>query len=196
MVRSEKTRNLIIEKTAAIFNKKGYTGTYLSDLTTATGLTKGSIYGNFKDKNEVAVEAFRYNFRFQSQQISQKIAQETSSVNKLLVFLNHYKVAFKPIFNNGGCAILNTAIDADDGNDLLKEEVVRTIENWHQRIVEILKEGISQNEFKTVDSERFSYRLIALVEGSIMLAKTLDKPEILLNNIDFLESEINQITKG
>ena len=55
MVRSEKTKQLIIEKTASIFNKKGYTGTYLSDLTNATGLTKGSIYGNFKDKIEVAV---------------------------------------------------------------------------------------------------------------------------------------------
>ncbi|RKM92681.1 TetR/AcrR family transcriptional regulator, partial [Aquimarina sp. AD10] len=66
MIRSEKTRQLIIKKTASIFNKKGYTGTYLSDLTNATGLTKGSIYGNFKDKNEVALEAFRYNYKFQT----------------------------------------------------------------------------------------------------------------------------------
>ncbi|MEL6661006.1 MAG: TetR/AcrR family transcriptional regulator, partial [Bacteroidota bacterium] len=82
---------MIIEKTASIFNKKGYTGTYLSDLTNATGLTKGSIYGNFKDKNEVALEAFRFNFKFQTQQILQKIDQETSALDKLFVFLNHYR---------------------------------------------------------------------------------------------------------
>ena len=58
MVRSEKTRQLIIEKTASIFNKKGYTGTYLSDLTNATGLTKGSIYGNFKDKKRGSFRSF------------------------------------------------------------------------------------------------------------------------------------------
>ena len=52
--RSEKTRQLIIETAAPIFNKKGYAGTSLSDLTQATGLTKGSIYGNFKNKDEVA----------------------------------------------------------------------------------------------------------------------------------------------
>ncbi|AUP81202.1 TetR/AcrR family transcriptional regulator [Flavivirga eckloniae] len=195
MIRSEKTRQLIIEKTASIFNKKGYTGTYLSDLTNATGLTKGSIYGNFKDKNEVAVEAFKYNYKFQSEQILQKINQQNNTIDKLSVFLNHYRTAFRPIFNNGGCAILNTAVDADDGNDLLKEEVIKTIHNWHQRIVTILKEGIKQNELKDIDVETFSYRMIALVEGSIMLAKTLDKSEILLNNIDFLEAEINQIKK-
>lgn len=195
MIRSEETRQFIIEKSSSIFNKKGYAGTYLSDLTNATGLTKGSIYGNFKDKNEVAVEAFKYNFKFQSEQVVQKISQENSPLDKLLVFLNHYRTAFKPIFNNGGCAILNTAVDADDGNLLLKEEVVKTIYTWHQRIVKILTEGLDRNEFKALDAESFSFRMIAMIEGSIMLAKTLERPEILLQNIDHLESEIRELTK-
>ena len=46
--RSEKTRQFIIETTASLFNKKGYAGTSMSDLTEATKLTKGSIYGNFE----------------------------------------------------------------------------------------------------------------------------------------------------
>src|ERR1700722_8888899 len=59
--KAERTRQFIIEKTAPIFNKKGYAGTSLSDITAATGLTKGSIYGNFADKDEVALAAFDYN---------------------------------------------------------------------------------------------------------------------------------------
>ena len=78
MIRSEKTRQFIIEKTASLFNKKGYTGTYLSDSTNATGLTKGSIYGNFKDKNEVAIEAFRFIYK----QRGKKIAREIQKVNR------------------------------------------------------------------------------------------------------------------
>ena len=196
MVRSEKTRQLIIEKTASIFNKKGYTGTYLSDLTNATGLTKGSIYGNFKDKNEVALEAFKHNYKFQTEQVLHKIEKENNSANKLLAFLNHYRTAFKPIFKNGGCAILNTAVDTDDGNDLLKKEVIKTIHNWHRKITSILSEGVIKNELKDIDVSIFSFRIISLIEGSILLAKTLNKPEILLNNIDFLETEIHQIKLG
>ncbi|SIS73502.1 transcriptional regulator, TetR family [Zobellia uliginosa] len=193
MVRSEKTRQLIIEKTASIFNKKGYTGTYLSDLTKATGLTKGSIYGNFKDKNEVALEAFRYNYKFQTRQILDKIEQENKATDKLIAFLNHYKTAFKPIFKNGGCAILNTAVDSDDGNDLLNKEVVKTIHNWHHNVTSILEDGINKKELKEIDANQFSYRMISMIEGSILLAKTLDKPEILLNNIEYLETEILQL---
>ena len=146
MIRSEKTRQLIIEKTAPIFNKKGYTGTYLSDLTNATGLTKGSIYGNFKNKNEVAVEAFKYNYKFQTKQILHKINKETNTAKKLVTLLEHYKTAFKPIFDNGGCAILNTAIDSDDGNELLNKEVIKTIHNWHYTIASILEELVEEKK--------------------------------------------------
>lgn len=193
MIRSEKTRQLIIEQTASIFNKKGYTGTYLSDLTNATGLTKGSIYGNFKDKNEVALEAFKYNYKFQTGRLLHKIDKENNAANKLLAFLNHYRRAFKPIFKNGGCAILNTAVDTDDGNDLLKKEVIKAIHNWHNKIAFILIEGVNKNELKNIDVDIFSFRMISLIEGSVLLAKTLNKPEILLNNIDFLETEIHKI---
>lgn len=193
MVRSEKTRQLIIEKTASIFNKRGYTGTYLSDLTDATGLTKGSIYGNFKDKNEVALEAFRYNYRFQSEKVLVQIEKEKRADRKILVLLNHYKQAYLPIFKNGGCAILNTAVDTDDGNDLLRQEVIEKINGWVHKIASIIKMGIERNEIKLIDATEYTFRTIALIEGSILLSKTLDKPDILLNNIDFLKKELKQL---
>ena len=48
--KAEQTSEFIIQKVAPIFNKHGYYGTSMSDLTQATGLTKGAIYGNFKNK--------------------------------------------------------------------------------------------------------------------------------------------------
>jgi len=33
----------------------------MSDLTSATGLTKGALYGNFKNKEELAFLAFKFN---------------------------------------------------------------------------------------------------------------------------------------
>ncbi len=63
MKKAERTKLMIIEKVAETFNKQGYYATSLNDLIKITGLSKGSIYGNFKNKEEVAVEAFRYNIR-------------------------------------------------------------------------------------------------------------------------------------
>ena len=56
--KSSRTKQFIIEKTAPVFNAKGYAGTSINDLMIATGLTKGNIYGNFENKDEVALAAF------------------------------------------------------------------------------------------------------------------------------------------
>ena len=53
--------------------------------------------------------------------------------------------------------------------------------------------NLNKNEIKNLDASVFAYRLIALIEGSILLAKTLEKPEILMESIDFLQSEINSL---
>ncbi|RZL99390.1 MAG: TetR/AcrR family transcriptional regulator, partial [Pedobacter sp.] len=71
--KAERTRQLIIEQTAPIFNTKGYAGTSMNDLTAATGLTKGAIYGNFENKDEVAVAAFDYNFSKITEHLKGKI---------------------------------------------------------------------------------------------------------------------------
>ena len=59
--KAERTTAFIIETVAPIFNKHGYIGTSMSDLTEATGLTKGALYGNFENKEALALAAFEYN---------------------------------------------------------------------------------------------------------------------------------------
>jgi len=193
-MKHENTKQFIIEKTAPIFNKKGYTGTYLSDLTEATGLTKGGIYCNFKNKNEVAVEAFRFNLKRLTEKIQKEVIIKEKANEKLLAFIHFYRHNYQEVFQNGGCAILNTSVDADDVNESLHKEAVRALLSWKNTIEGIVKEGILNKELKGIDPEKFSCKMIALVEGSIMLAKTLNKPEYLINNIEFLEKEIREIT--
>jgi TetR/AcrR family transcriptional repressor of nem operon len=74
MSKAERTKQFIVEKTAPIFNTKGYAGTSLNDMINATGLTKGSIYGNFVNKDDVALAAFDYNLKKVDTIIRQEIA--------------------------------------------------------------------------------------------------------------------------
>lgn len=195
MARSEKTRQFIIEKTATIFNKKGYTGTYLSDLTEATGLTKGSIYGNFLDKNEVAIEAFRYNYNGIATSIRDYINQGENTVEQLLGFIRFYEAEYLHIFSNGGCAVLNTAVDADDGNPQLKHEVCKALERWRNKIVSLINEGIEKNELNSIDANEFADYMISLIEGTIMLAKVTQNYKALQNNLQKLNSEIRALAR-
>src|SRR5688572_3708282 len=91
MNKAQRTRQLIVEKTAPVFNVKGYAGTSLSDMTEATGLTKGSVYGNFANKEEVALAAFDHNWRQAQDAVRAAMEKQRTSKAKLLALTGFYQ---------------------------------------------------------------------------------------------------------
>jgi len=86
MSKAEKTKQYIIEKTATLFNTKGYASSSLSDIITATGLSKGSIYGNFENKEQVALDVYHYNALSLKKRLAESLNKEFLTVTeKLLV---------------------------------------------------------------------------------------------------------------
>ena len=176
MGKAERTREFIIEKTAPIFNVKGYAGTSLNDVTNATGLTKGSIYGNFMNKDEVAMAAFDYNLKCVDDIIRQEMSKHSSIQDKLLVYANVYENFLKYPFPIGGCPILNTAIEADDTHPGLREKAADAINNWKDTIIKLIQKGIDKGEFKAeTNAEQTALTMIAMIEGGIMITKLTGK---------------------
>src|SRR3954466_6406520 len=105
--KSERTKQFIIEKTAPVFNTKGYAGTSLNDMIDATGLTKGSIYGNFENKEEVALAAFDHNFQQVAVYIRSEMDKRSSVIDKLLVYPETYRNYLQLQFLQYGCPVAN-----------------------------------------------------------------------------------------
>jgi TetR/AcrR family transcriptional repressor of nem operon len=176
MSKAEKTRQFIIEKTAPIFNTKGYAGTSLNDMTASTGLTKGSIYGNFTNKDEVALAAFDYNLQQVGNIINDEMSKKESIQDKLLVYVTVYSNCLKQTFPTGGCPILNTAVEADDTHPELRKKAMSAILSWKHKITNLIEKGIENKEFNaSIDSEEIALTIIAMIEGGTMLAKLTGK---------------------
>lgn len=170
--KSDRTRQFIIETASPIFNTKGYAGTSMSDLTEATGLTKGSIYGNFSNKEEVALAVFDYNHDKIVQLIQKKVLHAHSYYDKIMSYILSYEHYSRGGFPIGGCPILNTAIEADDTNSLLKDRAAKAVTKWKKNIQDLYSGGISTGEFQPVfEPAQFALSLIALIEGGMMIAK-------------------------
>lgn len=194
--KSEKTKQFIIEQVAPIFNKKGYVGTSLSDLTEATGLTKGSIYGNFKNKDGVAVEAFKYNLSLSSYAFFINISESSlSPLEKLLSFPKSYRNQYEYIIKIGGCPILNTASDSDDTHPQLKKMVQDAVLRIENILVSIIKDGISKKQIKPeTDPKKVAEVIISLIEGGFMSAKLFENKKYFDNSLDYIIEIINDIT--
>lgn len=186
--KAERTRRHIIEKVAPVFNKKGYAATSLSDLTTVTGLSKGSIYGNFKDKDEVALCAFEYNADFINKNLRSQIGSADTYLEKLLAYPKTFRGIYKAVLINGGCPILNTATDADDLNKKLHEAVLKRIQLWKSTIIDLIKKGIHQGELKdAVDAAKIAEISISLTEGGYAMAKATGEVSYFLNSMEEME---------
>jgi len=189
--KSERTRRHIIEKAAPVFNKKGYAATTLSDITAATGMTKGSIYGNFKDKDEVALAAFEYNVDFINKYLKSQIHSANTFLEKLLAFPNTFRRVYRTVLSNGGCPILNTSVDADDLNQQLHQAVLKRIKHWQTTITQFIEQGIEQGEFNpNTDVTQFAQISIALVEGGYAMAKVTGEESFVLHAIEEIERRI------
>jgi TetR/AcrR family transcriptional repressor of nem operon len=192
--RSEKTRQFIIETAAPIFNKKGYAGTSMSDLTAATGLTKGSIYGNFKDKNDVAVHAFQHNIDLIFDFFTKELKAAGSTLEKLLAYPRGFRKIYPMILSYGGCPILNTGVEADDTHAVLRKMAVGVLDKWKQNIVRLIEKGHSEGIFQsTIDAGDTAEILISLIEGGSVLAKVTGETSYMLNAIDTTETMIMKI---
>ncbi|MBP1933341.1 TetR/AcrR family transcriptional regulator [Ammoniphilus resinae] len=194
--KTEKTKSFIIEKASPIFNKKGYYGTSLSDLTHATKLTKGSIYGNFKDKDEVAVKCFLFNVNKITDEIFKNMHGVTSPIEKLLVFPNVYRNIYKDIIENGGCPIANTLIDSDDTHPTLLNLALDVIHRLENSLVSIIEEGKSGGEIRvSAESHKTAQTMITLFEGGIILSKSTNQPSYLLNALETVEEIITSLKR-
>ena len=187
--KSEKTKQFIIEKVSPIFNRKGYAGTSLSDLTKATGLTKGSIYGNFKNKDEVAIEACKYNLSTILNSLMKDIADSSATpFEKLVILPKNYLSVYGKITAIGGCPIMNTASDADDTHPQLKKIIQDTVVNLNGLIVSLIQEGINLKQIRSdIEPVKTANVIISLVEGGLLISKLFDDKSYFTNSIEQVE---------
>lgn len=173
MSKGDITRNVIIERAAPIFNRKGYSGTSLADIMEATGLQKGGIYNHFSGKDDIALEAFEYSFAILRGRYRRALREAGMDYQKQLLALMivfEHNVEDPPIA--GGCPILNTAVDSDDTHPLLRRRARQALDEWRDTMRRIIAKGQQKGVFHTnVDGDEVATTVISLLEGATMMSQ-------------------------
>lgn len=172
MRKGQITKEHIIRESAALFNTKGYTGASLSEIIERCGVRKGGIYNHFESKDEIALAAFDYSVSQMLQFHSQALKGVTSSKDKLLAICGVYIDMMENNTLEGGCPLLNTAVESDDAHPLLKERAQHAMTNLLNELTQVLIQGMEQKEFRAdIALEEVSSNIIAIIEGGVMLSK-------------------------
>jgi len=169
--KGEETKQHIVEKAAGLFNQRGYAGTSLSDLMRATRLEKGGIYRHFESKEELAGEAFDHAWSVASRERLQDLDTISDTVDRLKRVVSNF-VCTSPARLPGGCPLLNTAVDSDDGNALLRARAREALRGWREYIEATVREGIERGKIRASTNEsEISTLIIAGLEGALMMSR-------------------------
>ena len=169
MRKGESTRGRIIAEAATIFNKQGFVGSSMQDVMEATGLEKGGLYRHFRSKEELAAASFRY-------ALAKAVKLRTETLDRSHGAVDHLRSLVKrfvetPAAVPGGCPLMNTAIDADDGNPVLRSLVKEGLADWKKRLAEVVELGIRDGEISPkTQPRRVANTIIATLEGALMIS--------------------------
>ncbi|HMS67633.1 MAG TPA: TetR/AcrR family transcriptional regulator [Saprospiraceae bacterium] len=189
--KSDLTRQFIIEKSAPIFNTKGYSATSMNDILQATGLTKGGVYGNFESKDQIAAEAFELSIGKVKEGIRFKTKTEDTAQGKLFAIFNFYKNYSIFPLTEGGCPLLNTAIESDDNLPFLKVKAQKALNELLGSLENIIQNGIESKEFKEgIDAKKEAALLFSVIQGGLMMSKLSDNPKILNGLLETLKTNV------
>lgn len=194
LTKAEKTKQFILETAVPLYNEKGIAGVNIDDVLEATRLTKGCLYGHFEGKDDLSEQVIDLALKMVSDKIRTEVYKGKTTKAKIFAFLDFYKNPIET-YISGGCPIFNTAVQTDDQYPFIREKVAKVFRTGQQELTALLQHGIENGEFsKNLDPVVFAFKLVASVEGGIVMCRVMDTAKPMQGLIKSLKTELEQYT--
>jgi len=162
-------RNEILQAALKLFSQKGYHLTSINEIAKEAQFSVGSLYGFFKNKEDL----FLTLFNVEIEEIEDYVSGKTSQAHGTKERMNIMFEALFEYFEGHWEAFSLLAVNHTSFELTLKENLGEII---HKRQVQFLKltteliqEGIKQDIFRPLRPEEMALALMGLVNGSIFL---------------------------
>jgi TetR/AcrR family transcriptional regulator, transcriptional repressor for nem operon len=191
MNKAEKTRQLIVEQAALIFNEKGIAGTSIDDILKASQVAKGCLYGHFESKEDLSHASIDYLLGKMTERRNNALRKHSSAKDKLFAFMDLNKNPLNSFFK-GGCPIVNFSTETDDTNPIVKKKVRTMLISAIAEFTELLSNGITNDEFSDkLVPEEFVIKMFMSIEGANALCRVLNSVKPMQTVINSLKNELD-----
>ncbi|MEW5878991.1 MAG: TetR/AcrR family transcriptional regulator [Pseudomonadota bacterium] len=160
-VRRKQARPLeLLAAALALFVEKGYAGTRLDDVAARAGVSKGTLYLYFANKEELFKAVVRENIVRNIAEAQQLVRSYAGDTADLLAYL--LRELWRRIGDTPASGIPKLVI-SESGNfpEIARFYVDEVIDPAHRLLAGVLERGMRRGEFRKVDSDTFVRVMIA-----------------------------------
>lgn len=173
-MRNSNRRAAVLERAAPIFNRNGYAGTSIAAILEATNLEKGGLYNHFASKEELALETFDYSWARVREYFAKALHGTESGMPRLHAYVDAFVRYIERPVVDGGCPLANAALEADDALPFLRERVASAIGDIRTFLLHEIDRAVAKEQVaNTIDREAVAHFIIATLEGTMMLARSV-----------------------
>lgn len=137
------TRQKIIAKSMQLFSLKGYFNTSISDIVKAAGLTKGGLYGHFRNKEEIWYAVYEECVRVWKSVVFQGVKDISDPLARIeRVIANSMKNYLGGGVFEGGCFLCNSLVDLAGQSPTMSHHVLKGFQSF----AELLRRWLAEAE--------------------------------------------------
>ena len=191
------TRQNIIDKAMQLFSVQGYFHTSIADVVKATGLTKGGLYGHFRNKEEIWYAVYDECVRIWKGVVFEGLREIADPLERIgKVIANNLKNYLGGGVFKGGCFLCNSLVELSGQDAAMSNYVLQGFQSFSallgQWLAEaeqqgLLKEGLNLNAVAI-------FMMISLNGAAPMYAASKD-PAVWQQTLDQLRFYLQSLRK-
>lgn len=194
MDKGERTQQEILAHAAVIFAKQGYSGASMSELTRATGLSKGAIYNHFDNKDDLAIKAFDYSMQLVTERFAKYVADKRTTRSRLGAMIDMFLSLVEDPLLPSGCPIQATSIESDDTHPTLRQHARDAMDKWKAFIIRTVQKGKELGDVKPdVDEQYVADVMTTTLEGGVMLSKLYGNSQAIKHSAEHMVKFVDSL---
>ncbi len=191
------TRQNIIAKSMQLFSVKGYFNTSIADIVQATGLTKGGLYGHFRNKEEIWYAVYAECVRIWKNIVFQDVKEIHDPLERIAkVVENSMKNYLGAGIFEGGCFLLNSLADLAGQSPAMSQHLLEGFQGFSRMLRRWLEEAAEQGLLKEgLDPAEIANFLVISLNGAAPLYAASQDPLVWQQTLAQLRFYLQSLRK-
>jgi TetR/AcrR family transcriptional regulator, transcriptional repressor for nem operon len=182
--RCSDARDRLLTTAAQLVHERGYTAVSVSDICKESGLKKGSFYHFFPSKHDLVLATLD-RFAEMHEASMERALTSTAGVREQLLGMatglaQGFRKAQRAYGSMKGCALGNLTQEMAHRDPQIRGKLALIFSRWQRGVQRMLERAQREGQLDVRDPERAAEAIIAYIQGSILLTKATDDPDVLL----------------
>jgi AcrR family transcriptional regulator len=165
-VRSEETRNRILQSALKLFSETGYDATGVAGICGAAGVSKGAFYHHFETKQSVFLQLLEDWLQQLDADLQAALVEAPTVVDGLLGMAARTRGVFAAA--DGRLSILLEFWSQARKDPVVWERAIAPFRRYRETFALIIRKGVAEGSLQPVDADKAAQTLMSLAVGMVL----------------------------